>query len=385
MSFSKDFLWGAATSAAQVEGAWDEDGKAASVWDVAGNRIRTGQTCHMACDHYHRYKEDVALMKELGLRSYRFSVSWPRIIPERGRVNLPGIAFYQDLVRELRTAGIEPLVTLFHWDLPVWVQEVGGWAAPEVVELYLDYVKVMVNALSDQVKYWMTFNEPQMFCGLGYQDGVFPPYVKDIDAFKQAVRHMLLSHGKAVRLIRETAKIRPVIGIAMASSAYIPEEESPEGLVRAREETFSSSFGETINTLYDDPLLLGRASPIMVKELNAEDLRIICQPLDFLGMNIYQPSNVQYTCYDAEKAWRPKTMLGWVIDGRCLYWALRQFYERYHVPIIITENGMANPDLVGRDGAVHDAIRTRFLKEYLSELRRAVDEGIPVLGYPSPR
>ena len=381
MSFSKNFLWGASTSSAQIEGAWDVDGKIPSIWDVAGDRIENGHTCHTACDHYHHYKEDVALMKELGLKSYRFSISWPRIMSEKRNVNPLGVSFYQDLVRELRAANIEPLVTLFHWDLPVWVQEIGGWAAPEVVELYLDYVRTMVDALSDQVTYWMTFNEPQMFCGLGYRDGVFAPFIKDEVIFKRAVRHMLLSHGKAVRLIRDTAKTKPVIGIATAASAYIPDEETPEGLARAAKETFASPFGETINALYDDPMLLGKASPTMKGELSAEDLQIICQPLDFLGMNVYQPSNVQYASYDAEKVRRPKTMMDWVIDGRCLYWTPRQFYERYHVPIMITENGMANPDLVGEDGKVHDAIRIGFLAEYLTELRRAADEGIPILGY----
>ena len=157
MSFSKDFLWGAASAAAQIEGAWLEDGKCPSIWDVAGKHIKNGETCHVACDHYHRYKEDVALMKELGLKSYRFSVSWCRIMPEKGVVNPKGIAFYKDLIAELKAAGIEPLVTLYHWDLPVWADKEGGWKNPKIIDWYLEYVKVVVDALSEDVQYWMTF------------------------------------------------------------------------------------------------------------------------------------------------------------------------------------------------------------------------------------
>jgi beta-glucosidase len=182
MGFSKDFLWGAASAAAQIEGAWNEDGKCPSIWDVAGNHIQDGQDCHTACDHYHRYKEDVALMKELGLKSYRFSVSWCRIMPEKGVVNPKGIEFYQNLISELEAAGIEPLVTLYHWDLPLWVHEEGGWPSPKIIDYYLEYVKVVVEAFSDRVRYWMTFNEPSVFIMLSYAMGSFAPFVSDIPA-----------------------------------------------------------------------------------------------------------------------------------------------------------------------------------------------------------
>jgi len=176
MSFPKNFLWGAASAAAQIEGAWDEDGKCPSIWDVAGEHIENGQDCHIACDHYHRYKDDVALMKKLGLRSYRFSVSWCRVMPQKGVINQKGIAFYRNLVAELRQAGIEPLLTLYHWDLPTWVEEEGGWKNPQIIEYYLAYVKAVVDALSDQVQYWMTCNEPSVFITMAYVMGTFAPF-----------------------------------------------------------------------------------------------------------------------------------------------------------------------------------------------------------------
>ncbi|MBE6110552.1 MAG: glycosyl hydrolase family protein [Erysipelotrichaceae bacterium] len=381
MSFPKDFLWGAASAAAQIEGAWDEDGRCPSIWDVAGDHIENGQTCHTACDHYHRYKEDVALMKELGLKSYRFSISWGRIIPEKGRINPKGIEFYRNLISELRAAGIEPLVTLYHWDLPLWVHEEGGWPDPKIIDYYLEYVRAAVDAFSDQVQYWMTFNEPSVFIMLSYAVGTFAPFQKDIEACMEALRNMLLAHGKAVRLIRETARTKPVIGLAMAATTYIPDSEDEEGLKDAAEKSFLSQVGEGSNSLYMDPIALGKASPILSQKLSEEDLKIISEPMDFVGVNVYQPSNplLNKEGYDTEKL--PKTMLDWVIDGRCLYWTIRQYWERYHLPVMVTENGMANPDEVGADGCVHDEIRRTFLHDFLQGVSRAVDEGIPVLGY----
>ncbi len=243
MAFSKDFLWGAASAAAQVEGAWNEDGKSPSIWDVAGKKIKNGDTTHVACDHYHHYKEDVALMKELGLRSYRFSVSWPWIMPEDGKVNPKGIAFYKNLVAELKKAGIEPLVTLYHWDMPLWMDKLGGWKSPVIVDKYLEYVKVVVDALSDDVQYWLTFNEPQVFIMMAYVMGSFAPFKHDVFTFRNHLRHMLLAHGKAVKLIREFAKTKPIIGIAMAATTYIPDEETEAGLAFARKQSFDSAVG----------------------------------------------------------------------------------------------------------------------------------------------
>lgn len=381
MSFPDNFLWGAASASAQVEGAWVEDGKCLSIWDVAGKHIKSGEDCHTACDHYHRYKEDVALMKELGLKSYRFSVAWPRVMPEKGKINPKGIQFYKDLVAELKAANIEPLVTLYHWDMPLWVHQEGGWKSPKIIDYYLDYVKVVVEALSDEVQYWMTFNEPQCFIMLAYVMGAHAPFKHDVFTYKNHLRHMLLAHGKAVRLIRETAKTKPIIGIAMAATTYIPDSEDEAGLRDAAKKSFESQVGEGSNGLYGDPIFLGKASKTLRKKLSAEDLKIISEPMDFVGVNVYQPSNpmINKKEYHAENF--TKSSLGWVIDGRCLYWTIRQYWERYHVPVMVTENGMANSDAVSADGKVHDPIRTQFLDDFLAGVKRAVDEGIPVVGY----
>ena len=382
MTFSKDFLWGAASASVQVEGAWDEDGKCPSIWDVAGKRIKNGQDCHTACDHYHRYQEDVELMKELGLKSYRFSVSWPRIMPAKGQVNPKGIAFYKRLVSELKKAGIEPLLTLFHWDLPQWVQEEGGWKSEKVIGYFKEYVKVIVEALSDDVTYWMTINEPQMFCFMGNIMGASAPFKMGFLSMKKIIRITLLAHGEAVKAIRETAK-RPVkVGLASASASYVPSDETQVNIDMARSNTFDSRQGLFSNTFWCDPILLGKAPDMMKKTLSQTDLGIISQPLDFVGINVYQPMNKDFKGgIDSVMENNPRTMMGWIIDGRCLYWTLRFFHERYHMPIMVTENGMANPDEVSSDGRVHDELRIRFMDEYLQNMKRAMEEGIPVIGY----
>lgn len=382
MSFSKDFLWGAAGAAAQLEGAYLEDGKCLSIWDVAGKHIRNGEDCHTACDHYHRYREDVALMKELGLKSYRFSVSMCRIMPEEGRINPKGLAFYHNLVTELRAANIEPLCTLYHWDLPLWAQAKGGWKNDRIVGWYLQYVEAVVNALSDRVRYWITFNEPQCFIMLGYVAGMHAPFRHDILSFRRHhLRNMLLAHGECVRLLRKIAKTPPMIGVAMAASTYIPDSEDASGLADAARKSFESQVGEGSNSLYMDPIGLGKPSRMLRRVLTAKDLKVISAPLDFVGVNVYQPSNplISKKAYEAEN--HPKSGLGWVVDGRCLYWTIRQYWERYHLPVMVTENGIAASDVLSADGACHDPDRVAFLDEFLSGMKRAADEGIPLLGY----
>lgn len=314
-------------------------------------------------------------------KSYRFSVNWCRIMPEKGKINPKGLAFYKDLVAELRSAGIEPMVTLYHWDLPVWADKEGGWKNQKIVDWYLEYVRAVVDDLSDEVHFWMTFNEPQVFIMSAYVLGNFAPFQHAIFSFKNCLRNMLLAHGKAVSLIRKIAKTPPKIGLAMASTNYIPDSEEEACLRDAAEKSFTSQVGEGSNGMYMDPVALGKASKMLRRKLSAEDLKIISAPIDFIGVNVYQPANPLFkdTKYSAEG--KPKSALGWVIDGRCLYWTIRQYYERYHLPILVTENGMANPDEVGRDGKVHDDMRETFLKDFISAMKCAVDEGIPVVGY----
>ncbi len=321
-------------------------------------------------------------MQQLGLKSYRFSVSWCRVMPEEGKINPKGLAFYKDLVSELRANGIEPLVTLYHWDLPQWAQDKGGWKNDKIVDWYLQYAEAVVNALSDEVKYWITFNEPQMFIMMGYVTGSSAPFCHNVFSFrKHHMRNFLLAHGKCVRMIREKAKTKPQIGIAMAACTYIPRSESAADLADAMQKSFASQVGEGSNSMYMDPIGLGKATSMLKRALSAEDLKVISEPIDFVGLNVYQPSNpmLDKEAYEAEH--HRKTSMGWTVDGRCLYWTVRQYWERYHIPLLITENGMAAPDTVSGDGACHDPERVQFLDEFLGQLHRAVQEGIPVLGY----
>ena len=381
MIFPDEFLWGAASAATQVEGAWNEDGKCPSIWDVAGDHIKNADNTYVACDHYHRVKEDVALMKEMGLRAYRFSINWCRIVPEVGTINEKGLAFYKALVKELKKAGIKPVVTIYHWDLPVWAEREGGWTNPQIVDWFLAYATAVVDALSDQVDCWITFNEPLCFLDLGYAIGFHAPFKKEPEVFPTCVKNMLLAHGKTVSMIREKAKTTPSIGLAMAASTYIPDGDSEEALAEAKRISFESPEGERANSLYMDPICQGKASPMMKDLLNEEDLSIISAPIDFIGLNVYQPSNVRipHCPYDASAF--QKTSMGWVIDPRCLYWALRHYYERYHLPLMVTENGMAWNDGKSFDGAVHDPLRVSFLNGFLTEVGRALGDEIPVLGY----
>ena len=228
MGFSKDFLWGAAAASAQIEGGWKDGGRTPSIWDMATKKqVKHGETCHTACDHYHQWKEDVALMKEMGLKSYRFSISWSRVIPEEGKVNPEGLKFYSDLVDELIANGIEPLVTIFHWDLPMWVYKKGGWLSEGIVPLFREYTKVVVEALSDRVKWWMTINEPGCFIMNGYMQGAHAPFKRDYLALSRLSRNCMLAHAASVKAIRQYAKQPVKVGIAFSTGAWVPENETP--------------------------------------------------------------------------------------------------------------------------------------------------------------
>ena len=382
--FPENFLWGAASAAAQIEGGWNEGGRMPSIWDSAPKkRIKNGEDCHTACDHYHRWREDVALMKELGLKSYRFSISWSRVIPEEGKVNEEGLRFYSDLVDALIAAGIEPLVTIFHWDMPLWVYEKGGWLSESIVPLFRDYTRVVVEALSDRVTWWMTINEPGCFIMNGYLQGVHAPFKRDYLALSKLTRNCMLAHAAAVKTIRQYAKKPPKVGVAFSSGAYVPKSEEEADVEDARKKSVETSNGLMANRWWMDPMVLGK--PVRaygVYSSRQKDMAEIAQPLDFMGLNIY--SSMNYGDWgDAERApsGTPCNSLGWVIDGRVMYWNVKFIYERYHLPIMITENGLAANDAVSLDGAVHDPNRTDFIRRYLGPLKRAVAEGIPVLGY----
>lgn len=395
--FCKDFLWGAASAAHQIEGAYLEDGKGMGIWDTfeqeTGYIIRN-ENGNVACDHYHRYREDVAIMKELGLKSYRFSVSWPRVMPEGyGTVNEKGIQFYIDLVNELTEAGIEPMVTLFHWNLPTAIYELGGWENPQVVDWFEQYTDVVTTALGKKVKYWMTFNEPQLFIGAGLNAGVFAPFEKkSTEALMRISKNVYLAHGKAVRIIRKNCQ-NSIVGMAPTGEIVIPRDMNAESIERARKLSFSmkkESFTSSI-TWWSDPIFFGKipedAQAIFgecLPVLTEEEWEIVTEPLDFYGFNIYQgledlDSTEEYGPYAYPGS--PKTSMDWNVTPEVLYWSCRFLYERYGKPIMITENGMSSFDWVSLDGKVHDPNRIDFLHRYLRSIKDAVSEGIPVLGY----
>lgn len=397
MGFPKDFMWGAASATYQVEGAYREDGKGPGIWDMASREpghIAFGESGNIGCDHYHHFKEDVALMKEMGLKYYRFSISWPRVMPGgTGSVNEKGFDFYSALVDELIANGIEPLVTLFHWNYPYELQKKGGWLNDESPEWFAEYVGQVVDRLSDRVKYWITINEPQVFLGLGYGTGEFPPFCKaSLTEQFQVVHHVLLAHGKAVQVIRSRAKVKPVIGMAPTGPCFTPRDNTPEALEEARRASFDFHKDSALfsNSLFGDPVFLGdypdRAYEIFEDApdiIKPGDLSLIAQPLDFYGVNIYEskavkkegtyPSNCYIGC--------PKTNMGWPIVPESLYYGPKFLYERYHKPILITENGMAGHDFVYLDGKVHDPYRIDFLNRYLLQLKKAVEDGVEVIGY----
>lgn len=383
MGFSKDFLWGTASAAFQVEGAHDADGKAPGIWDaLAEGHVKYNQNGNTACDHYHRYKEDVAIMKELGIKSYRFSVSWPRVMSDPGVVNEKGLRFYVELVNELTAAGIEPLVTLFHWNLPMWMYELGGWRSERVIDEFAEYTRVVVEALSDKVTYWMTINEPQLFVGAGHVDGHHAPFVKEPENFSKITRIVMLTHGKAVETIRRHAKKAPKVGMAPTGSCSLPKDDSPEEIEKARWRTYEGE-GPNGNIWWADPIVLGRVPEGLKDVLSAEDIERIHQPLDFYGFNIYTASEFWSSSADNPHVYdgMPRTAFDWVIAPECMYYAPKFHYERYGLPVMITENGMANNDFVMLDGKVHDPQRTEFIHRYLLNLKKAVEDGVPVIGY----
>ncbi len=386
MSFSKNFYWGSASAAAQVEGAWDEDGRTPSIWDVAPDgKIAHHETPHDADRMYHHYREDIANMKKIGLKAYRFSVSWSRVIPAEGTVNEKGIQFYSDLVDELLKAGIEPFITLFHWDLPLWVYKMGGWRCERTPQLFADYTRLLAERLGDRVSHWMTFNEPSVFIGTGYMRGGHAPFLQlDGNGICLETRGVLLAHGLAVQTLRKYAALPASVGFALTGGADTPWELTPEAIETARRYTFEDRPNVKGVIWWADTMVLGKAPAPLSEYLSAEDLAVICQPLDFYGFNIYHSNNfsdvggvVNPHLYPG----LPRTAMGWSITPEVLYWLPKFLYERYGLPLFVTENGMANGDFEMSDGCVHDPQRVEFIRGYLASLKRAVDEGIPVLGY----
>ncbi len=358
--------------------------------------IRGGHTGEVACDHYHRYREDVALVKELGLPAYRFSISWPRVTPEgTGAVNPEGLDFYDRLVDELGAAGIAPYATLFHWDFPQALYEREGWLNRESADWFAEFAKAVVERLSDRVRRWITVNEPQVFLQHGHRLGIHAPGdTLPLDRVLLAGHNVLRAHGKAVQAIRAVSKTRCRAGYAPVGVVKFPATDGAADIKAARKATFSV-IGDDLfnNTWWMDPVFFGaypedgrRVYGAAVPEIQPGDMEQINQPLDFLGLNIYFGEEVRAGA-DGEpqpveqEAGSPLTTMDFAVTPEALYWGPRFLGERYRIPIYITENGMASRDWIARDGKVHDPQRIDFLRRYLVQLRRAIRDGADVRSY----
>lgn len=401
MGFRKDFAWGAATSAYQIEGAAREGGKGLHVWDVyvrEPGKIYEGHTGDIACDHYHRYREDVALMKELGLRAYRFSIDWFRVLPEgTGRPNEEGLAFYDRLIDALKEAGIEPYITLYHWELPYELYKRGGWMNEEMAEWFGRYAGLVSERFSDRVSHFFTLNEPQCFIGLGFLNGEHAPGLKCPirDTFQMA-HNVLKAHGRAVQMLREKAKQPLIIGYAPTGTMSYPASDRAEDIEAARQHLFrleEPAYWSWNVAWWSDPVLLGRYPEEGLKRYESylprmtdADMRLISEPIDVYAQNIYNGKCIRMGRDGRPEEVRrcegfPRTAIHWPVTPECLYWGPRFLYERYKKPIYITENGLSCQDSVSLDGQVHDPARIDFLARYLHELKRASEDGVDIRGY----
>jgi len=387
ITYPPEFIWGAAASSYQIEGAWNEDGKEESIWDrfshTSGN-IKNDDSGDIACDHYHRYKEDVALMKELGLRAYRFSISWPRVLPKgRGNINKPGLDFYHRLIDELLGAGIEPWLCLYHWDLPQSLQDKGGWANRDIVQHFASYTALIARQFGDRVKKWVVLNEPAVVAVAGHLLGIHAPGIKDVNAFLKVSHHLLLSQGKAIQVLRD---INPnfEVGTALNLSPVYPISSA------RKDQEAASRLDECWNRWYLDPLFKGEYPPFAEKMINPtkEDMVVIHQPLDFLGVNYYHRLLVAHDPTEPLIGARliPRsafvTEMGWEIYPDGMYEILMRLKREYNDPVLyITENGAAFDDKVKRNGEIQDDDRVAFLRDHMVAAYRALKEGARLRGY----
>lgn len=399
MKFPDGFVWGAASSAYQVEGGHDADGKGPSVWDEFCRRpgaIWQGHTGDIACDHYHRFPEDIALMKRIGLQAYRLSIAWSRVIPEgTGKVNAAGLAFYDRLIDGLLGAGIEPWVTLFHWDYPHALFCRGGWLNRESPEWFAEYTGVIVDRLSDRVSKWMTINEPQIFLGPDHGDAMGAPSLRPTTSERLiTAHHTLMSHGRSVQVIRARAKKKPSVGWAPIGRTKFPVSERKEDVDAARTLMMSVAAKDFWNnTWFADPIVFGKYPEDGIKTYGVPmsfvkpgDMDVIRQPIDFYGVNIYDGEVVKAGA-DGKPVvvpfapGHPQTAVRWFICPEALYWGPRLLWERYKVPIVVTENGMSGTDSVSLDGKVHDPLRIDYTQRYLRALGKAIADGADIRGY----
>lgn len=393
--FPKDFCWGVASASYQIEGAAKEDGRGESIWDrycsIPGN-VANGDNGDVACDFYHRYKEDIALMKDMGVKGYRFSISWPRIFPNgTGEVNKKGLQFYIDMVDELLANGITPFATLYHWDLPQALQDRGGWANDESSDWFLEYAKVVFEALKDKVKNWMTLNEPFCAAFIGNYEGRHAPGINDFSTAVKVSYNLYVGHGKAVKYFRENCEGE--IGIALNLMQRLPydyTQESKDAAVRA---------DGYLNRWFIDPIIFGKYPEDMVSlyknkgvvlpEFRKEDLALMSQKLDFIGLNYYndfyviEDKSVWPLDFEIKNPPRiPVNARDWPVTEDGFTAMLLRLKNEYGVDkILITENGTATNDVVSLNHTVDDQPRTDYLKRHLAAMNTAMEQGVNVFGY----
>lgn len=398
-TFPAGFTWGAASSAFQIEGATGADGRGPTVWDefckVPG-AIWQGQNADRACDHYHHWAEDVRLMRQIGLHAYRFSISWSRVLPDgTGRVNEVGLGFYDRLVDGLLAAGIQPWATLFHWDFPLALHRRGGWKSRDSAQWFAEYASVVADRLGDRVTHWMTHNEPQCFIGGGPSGlRLAPGEEVPLSDRLLMIHNALRGHGRAVVALRARTRNTPQVGWAMVGVTPTPADDRPESLRAAQQYAWGVPNRDLWNNAwYADPVILGgypeeglRVYGEAVPKSEPGDFDEMRQPLDFYGLNIYH--GIPVTAGDDgtprlvdRQAGYAKTAFDWPMEPDSLYWGSRFHYERYGIPIVITENGLSSMDWVSLDGRVHDVQRIDFMRRYLLALRRGIAETIDIRGY----
>jgi beta-glucosidase len=403
LNFPEHFLWGTATAAYQVEGAVNEDGRGTSIWDTFSHtpgKVLHGDTGDIACDQYHRLGEDLDLMADLGLKAYRFSVSWPRIQPEgSGPTNQKGLDYYRGLVEGLRERSIEPMLTLYHWDLPQVLQDRGGWTSRETSERFAEYAGIMYEALGDSVRFWITLNEPWVSAWLGYGQGVHAPGIKDTGEALAATHHLLLGHGLALEKMLALGHGDNQLGITLNLAPVRPASEDDAEAARR--------VDGNANRLYLDPLFRGSYPEDMLEHYRSEsdfffvrqgDLEKISQPLDFLGVNYYMRHTVvdgrrdsdlatamRFSDLDAATVLPPgveTTAMGWPVEPDGLTDLLVRLHEEYtRIPIYVTENGRAVYDYVNPEGGVDDEERVAFLDDHFRAAHAAIEQGVNLQGY----
>jgi beta-glucosidase len=385
LSFPEGFVWGAGTASYQIEGAWNKDGKGESIWDRFSHtpgQVLNGDTGDVACDHYHRYPEDIALMQRLGLKAYRFSTSWPRVQPNgRGRIEPRGLEFYDRLVDALLEAKIKPFITLYHWDLPQALQDLGGWVNRDVCGYFADYSALIARRLGDRVHRWTTLNEPQVVAFNGYSNGEHAPGLHDERLAIQVSHHLQVAHGLATQAVRANARLAEV-GIGLNLTTSEPASDSPQDIAAAEQgwQLHFAWFLDPLFRAYYPPAALAFYGDLALT-VQPGDLALIAQPLDFLGVNFYH-RNVVGKDGPQHVAGSEYTEMDWEVHAPALRRLLLKLRREYQLPpIYIMENGAAFKDQVEADGCVHDARRVNYLREHFRELSLAIAEGADVRGY----